>query len=334
MRAVVIDRYGDNHVVRLAEIPEPTPKPHQELIEVHAASVNPVDYKIRNGELKYVLPARFPLILGSDLSGVVVQIGESVTRFRVGDAVYVRLDKHASGAFAERVVADEAHIAHKPASLSHVEAASIPLAGLTAWQALTEVAHVKAGQSVLVHAGSGGVGTLAIQLARHLGATVITTASARNAARLQELGAHRVVDYHTERFEEVCRDLDMVFDTLGGEVRARSFAVMRPGGVMVSIAGMPTPAFARQNGMALPLRLAIGLGHLPTWARARRAQAHFEYLFMRPSGEQLSQLAQLVESGALKPVLDQVHPLSDATLALARVESGRAQGKVVMDLRA
>jgi NADPH:quinone reductase-like Zn-dependent oxidoreductase len=332
MQAVVIDRYGDNGVVRIGAVPEPSLRPRDVLIEVRAASVNPVDVKIRSGALRWVLRSQMPLVLGSDLSGVVRATGPEVSRFAPGDEVYARLDKGRPGALAELAAVDEEHVARKPARLSHVEAASLPLVGLTAWQALVDEACVRPGQSVLIHAGTGGVGTIAIQLARHLGVSVTATASASGADLLRDLGADRVIDYRTERFEAVTGGHDMVFDTLGGETRARSFRTLRRGGVMVSIAGHPTPAFARANGMPLPLVLAVGALHLPTWARARSAGVRFEFLFMRPSGEQLARLADLVDRGEVRPVLDQTLPFARAAEALARVESGRARGKVVVEI--
>jgi NADPH:quinone reductase-like Zn-dependent oxidoreductase len=213
MRAVRIHRYGGNDEVRLDDLPTPSPGPRDLLVRVRAASVNPVDFKIRDGKVKVLLPYRMPLTLGNDLSGVVEAVGNEVSRFRAGDAVFARLDKQRIGAFADYALVDEAAAAAKPARLGHVEAAAIPLVGLTAWQALRDLGRLERGQKVLIHAGSGGVGTFAIQLAKQLGATVATTASERNAALVRELGADVVIDYKTTRFEDAIADYDLVFDT-------------------------------------------------------------------------------------------------------------------------
>ena len=249
MKAAFIRRYGGNKVVELGELPAPQAGPGELLVEVHAASVNPVDFKIRDGMLKMIVPFGFPLILGNDLSGVVKAVGAGVTRFRPGDAVFARMDKRRIGAFAEFAVVAEADAAAKPANLSHIEAAAVPLAGLTAWQALFEIGGLKAGQKVLIHGGSGGVGSFAIQLARHAGATVATTVGARNAELARSLGADIVIDYKTQRFEDVVSDQDLVFDTQAGDIQHRSFAVLKRGGVLVSIAGKPDGRLVREFGL-------------------------------------------------------------------------------------
>ena len=223
MKAAVIHRYGKNDQVHIEEMAKPEPLQNDLLVSVRAASVNPVDFKIRAGELRQIVPYRLPLVLGNDLSGVVVSVGASVSRFKVGDEVFARLDKDRIGAYAEFALVRETAAAHKPAKLSHVEAASIPLVGLTAWQALVDIAKLSAGQSVLIHAGSGGVGTFAIQLAKHLGATVATTVGARNSDLVKALGADQIIDYKSQRFDELVKDVDVVFDTQGGDTLERSF---------------------------------------------------------------------------------------------------------------
>jgi alcohol dehydrogenase len=330
MRAAFIRRYGGPEVVEIGEQPEPPLEADDLRVAVHAASVNPIDFKTRAGAIKRLLPYRFPLVLGSDLSGVVTDVGAQVTRFRPGDAVFARLDKDRIGSFAEFALVRESAAALKPKNLDHVQAASLPLVGLTSWQAMLDVARLERGQKVLIHAGSGGIGTFAIQLAHHLGATVATTASARNLELVKRLGADLVVDYKTQRFEDVCRDQDMVFDTQGGATQERSFACLRRGGVMVSIAGSPDAKFARERGLG-PLVVAVLAWKMRRTTRlARERGVRFEYLFMSPSGEQLSKIAELVERAVIRPVVDRVFPLADANEALAYSESGRATGKVIV----
>ncbi|MDH5177623.1 MAG: NADP-dependent oxidoreductase [Gammaproteobacteria bacterium] len=330
MQAALIDRYGDNSRVRLADVPVPAVGHEDLLVKVHAASVNPVDTKIRDGKLKVLIRYRMPLVLGNDLAGTVAAIGPGVTRFKVGDAIYARMDKQRIGAFAEYALVREAVAAPKPVNLTFEEAASLPLVGLTAWQALIDIGRLQAGQKVLIHAGSGGVGTFAIQLARHLGAKVYTTVGQRNVELVQQLGADVAIDYRTTRFEDVVQDCDVVLETLGDELLLRSFRSVKPGGVVVSIGNTPTAAFAREWGLNPLLVFVIGLMSRKAMAAARARGARYEYLFMRADGEQLRQIAALVESGTIKPVIDRVFPLQEVREALAYSESGRATGKVVI----
>jgi alcohol dehydrogenase len=332
MNAVLIERYGDNDRVQVREIDPPRIGPKDLLVRVRAASVNPLDTKIRGGKVKTLLRYSFPLVLGNDLSGEIVDIGADVTRFAKGDAVYARLDKERIGAFAELAAVGESAAARKPSNLSHVEAASLPLVGLTGWQALIELGKLERGQKVLIHGGAGGVGTFAIQLARHLGAMVYTTASARNHELVTRLGADVAIDYREQRFEDVAKDCDVVFDTQGGETLVRSFACVRPGGVVVSVGGVPAAKFARAWGLNPVIVLALWLMTRKVTAAAKKRGARFEYLFMRPDGEQLAQIAALVEQGIIKPVIDRTYPLSQAKDALAYSESGRATGKVVLEV--
>lgn len=334
MKAAFIRRYGGNQVVELGELPALQAGPGELLVEVHAASVNPVDFKIRDGMLKMIVPFGFPLILGNDLSGVVKAVGAGVTRFRPGDAVFARMDKRRIGAFAEFAVVAEADVAAKPANLTHIEAAAVPLAGLTAWQALFEIGGLKAGQKVLIHAGSGGVGTFAIQLARHAGATVATTVGARNADLARRLGADIVIDYKAQRFEDVVSDQDLVFDTQAGDIRHRSFAVLKRGGVLVSIAGKPDGRLARQWGLNPLLGVLLDFLSRTTLRLAKRHGVRYEYLFMHPSGEQLAQLGRLLAEGSVKTVIDKVFPLEQVREALAYSEAGHATGKVVVEVKA
>ena len=316
--------------LELMDLPRPEVGPEDVLIKVRAASVNPVDYKIRDGGVKVMIRYAFPLILGNDLAGDVEAVGSKVTRFKVGDAVYARLDKGRIGAFAEFAVVRESSSAKKPQSLDYEQAASLPLVGLTAWQALVDLARLGAGQKVLIHAGSGGVGTFAIQLAKHLGAYVTTTTSARNHALVKSLGADVAIDYKTTRFEDVAQRQDVVFDTQAGDTLLRSFDALEPGGVVVTIGGKPDGKFARAWGLSLPLVWILTFLNRKIDAAARKKNARFEYLFMHASGEQLEKIGALVDQGIIKPVVDKVFPLEATADAIAYVESGRAVGKVVV----
>jgi alcohol dehydrogenase len=330
MKAALIEGYGSNDRVKVADVSAPVMGPMDVLVRVHAASVNPLDVKIRDGKVKTLLKYRFPLVLGNDLAGVVSDVGAQVTRFRKGDAVYARLDKDRIGAFAELAVVREGAAALKPANLSFEEAASLPLVALTAWQALVEIGKLRAGQRVLIHAGSGGVGTVAIQLAHHLGATVFTTVGRRNVELVKRLGADVPIDYRNENFEDVATGCDVVLDSAGGDTLVRSFACVKPGGVVVSIGGTPSAAFARSWGLNPIIVLVIGIMSRKATAAARARNARFEYLFMRPDGDQLREITRLVEGGVIAPVVDKVFPLDQVRDALAYSESGRATGKVVI----
>ena len=330
MKAVVIDRYGNNDVVKVTDIPVPVIGPMDLLIRVHAASVNPVDVKTRDGQLKTLLKYRFPLVLGNDLSGVVADVGAEVRRFKKGDAIYARLNKDRIGAFAEFALVREDAVALKPTNLTFEEAASLPLVALTAWQALVEIGKLAANQKVLIHAGSGGVGSVAIQLAHHLGATVFTTVGQRNVELVKRLGADVAIDYRRARFEDIATDCDVVLDSAGGDTLVRCFESVKRGGVVVSIGSTPSAAFARSWGLNPIIVLAIMVMSRKATAAARRHHARYEYLFMRADGEQLREITQLVESGTIKPLVDRIFPLEQVRDALAYSESGRVTGKVVI----
>ena len=329
MKAAAIGRY--KQPVTIVDLPKPSPGPGDLLVKMRAASVNPVDFKIRDGAIKTLIRYSFPLILGNDLAGEVEAVGEGVTRFRPGDAIFARLDKHRIGAFAEYALVSEGATAAKPRNLDWAEAASLPLVGLTSWQVLIDLGGLQAGQKVLIHAGAGGVGTFAIQLAKHLGAVVTTTASARNHELVRSLGADVIVDYKTTRFEDVARDQDVVFDTQGGDTLLRSFACVKPGGVVVTVGGVPDAKFARAWGLSRPIQWVLAFMTRKITRLAKERPARFEYCFMKASGEQLSEIAKLVEAGVIKPVLDKKYPLDAAPEALAYVESGRAAGKVIVE---
>ncbi len=328
MKAIAIDRYGPKPLT-VRDLPEPTVGPNDVLVEVKAASVNPVDFKIRDGKLAQIVDLRFPLVMGNDLSGVVKAKGSAVTRVAVGDEVWARVEKNRMGAWAARCALDESVVAKKPKALSHVEAASVPLVALTAWQAL-ELMELKAGQRLLVHAGAGGVGSAAIQLAKARGATVLATASAKNHPLLLDLGCDVPIDYTAARFEDVAKGCDAVLDTMGGETLMRSLAMVKEGGAVVSIAGLPDEPTAVKLGIALPVRLVLRFLTRKVGAAAAARQVRYRYLFMDPSGQQLEQLAALVEAGKLKALVEKTFPLEQAQAAVEAVESGRTRGKVVL----
>jgi alcohol dehydrogenase len=330
MKAFILDRYGSNDGVRAGEMPDPEMHDDDVFVQIYAASVNPVDLKIRDGKLKLVLPYRLPFALGNDLAGVVVRVGSGVRRFKPGDEVYARPDKDRMGAFAEFISIREDAVANKPKQLTMEEAASIPLVGLTAWQALIERANLQRGHKVLIHAGSGGVGTFAIQLAKHVGAIVATTTSTVNLEWVKRLGADIVIDYKRDDFEKILRDYDAVLDTLGGETLEKSLRVLRPGGKLISISGPPDPDFAKEIGATWIVGLAMRLLSYRIRRSAKRHHVSYSFLFMRPSGDQLREIGSLIDSGAIRPVVDRVFPFESTKEALAYVEKGRAKGKVIV----
>ncbi|WP_410644007.1 NADP-dependent oxidoreductase [Amycolatopsis sp. lyj-346] len=330
MKAVIVDRYGGG--VRVGDVPVPEVGEHDVLVQVHAAGVNALDSKIRDGEFKLVLPYRLPLVLGNDVAGVVARVGPGVREFKPGDEVYARPGKDRIGTFAEFIAVAEADLAPKPEQLTMAEAAAVPLVALTAWQALVEIAGLRAGQKVFVQAGSGGVGTFAIQLAKHLGATVATTTSAPNADLVERLGADVVIDYRSDDFETVLHDYDVVLHSLDNETLKKSLRVMKPGGKLISLSGPPDPGFARQLGRPRTLGPIMGVLSHRTRKAAKRRQVGYEFLFMRASGAQLREITALIDSGAVKPVLDRTFPLDSTAEAMAYVDKGRAKGKVVVEV--
>jgi NADPH:quinone reductase-like Zn-dependent oxidoreductase len=318
--------------LQAGDAPEPTVGDRDVLVDIHAAGVNMLDAKIRDGEFKLLVPYKAPFVLGHDLAGVVTRVGPAVTRFAVGDEVYARPRDGRVGTFAQRIAVHENDLATKPASLSMAEAASVPLVALTAWQALVERAHLQPGQKVLIHAGSGGVGTYAIQLAKHLGATVATTTGTSNVEWVRDLGADIVIDYRTQDFETVVHDYDVVLDSQGGDTLAKSLRILKPGGTAIGIAGPPDPDFARQQGLRFPLRVVLALLSWKTRRAARRQGVRYSFLFMRASGAQLDEITKLIDSGDLRPIVDQTYPFDQAPQALAHVERGRTKGKVVITM--
>lgn len=333
MKAFVVDKYRKKAPLRLADVPEPILGDDEVLVQIHAAAVNLLDAKIREGAFKPILPYRLPLILGHDMAGTVVQVGPKATRYNVGDEVFSRVDDFRIGTFAEQIAVKETSLAAKPKTLSMEEAASIPLVALTAWQALVDIAGLRAGQKVFIQAGSGGVGTIAIQLAKHIGAYVATTASAANADWLQALGADLVIDYKTQDFETALRDYDVVLHSQDAKVLEKSLNVLRPGGKLVSITGPATPAFAAQVKAPWFLKPLFWSLSRSTYRRARQRNVSFDFLFMTANGTQLQQMAALIDAGHIRPVIDRVYPFAETNAAISHVESGRAKGKVVIKVR-
>lgn len=333
MKSFLIDRYAKGGALRLGESPVPELRDNDVMVEIHAAGVNPVDSKIRDGEFKLILRYRLPLILGSDLAGVVTRVGSKVTRFSPGYEVYAHPGQDRIGTFAEFIAIDQANVALKPKNLTMEEAASMPLVALTAWQALVERAKLQKGQKVLIHAGSGGVGTIAIQLAKHLGAYVATTTSTANIALVKSLGADVVVDYKNDDFEKVLQGYDVVLNSLGKDTLEKSLAVLKPGGKLISISGPPDPDFARQNGSGWLLQQVMRLLSSGIRRKSKRRGISYSFLFMTANGGQLGKIASLIEAGEIRPVVDRVFPFERTNEALAYVETGRAKGKVVVAVK-
>ncbi len=333
MRAFVLSRYGGPEGADLREVPVPQPRPHELQIKVHAAGLNPVDYKFREGKLKVLYRPSFPVILGNELSGTVMAMGREVRGFEVGDRVFTRVDKFAMGAFAEVACIDAGLVAKVPASLELTAAAGVPLAALTALQCLRDELNVQPRFRLFISGGAGGVGTFAIQLAKHLGAHVTTTASPRGEALVRRLGADEVVDYTQARFWDVLKDMDGALDLVGGETLERSFEVVKRGGKVVSVAGLPEPETARRDLQAGGgLAALFWLASLQTRMVGRKHGVTYRYKFMLPSGTDLALLADLLSDGRLDVVVDRVFPLSQIDQAFAYLESGRAKGKVIVSL--
>lgn len=333
MKAYVVDKYKKKGPLRLAELPDPEVQSADVLVRVHATAVNLLDSKVRDGGFKIFLPYRPPFVLGHDVAGTVVKVGPGVSRFKVGDEIYARPRDHRVGTFAELIAIHEDDVALKPRTLTMEDASSIPLVALTAWQALVDIANVKPGQKVFIQAGSGGVGTIAIQLAKHLGATVATTTSAKNATLVKSLGADVVIDYTSQDFETVLSGYDVVLNSQDPKTLAKSLNILKPGGHLVSISGPPDPAFAQALGLNTLLKLVIRLLSRSVRKKAKNRGVQYSFLFMRANGRQLEQIAGLIDSGDLRPIVDRIFPFNQTPEALAYVETGRAKGKVVIKVQ-
>jgi NADPH:quinone reductase-like Zn-dependent oxidoreductase len=333
MKAFITDRYSKQDPMRLGEMPEPELGDDDVLIEVHAAGLNQLDSKIKSGEFKLILPYRMPLVLGHDVAGVVSRVGSRVQQFKAGDEVYSRAPDHRIGTLAQFIAVNESAVARKPASLSMEEAASIPLVGLTVWQALVEKANLKKGQKVFIQAGSGGVGTFAIQLAKHLGAIVATTTSTANVDWVRRLGADIVIDYRKQDFESILHGYDVVLNSQDGKTLEKSLRILKPGGQLISISGPPDPAFAADIGAPGFVKLILRLLSSGVRRRAKRLGVDYSFLFMKASGGQLREITPLIDAGAIRPVVDKVFPFESTNEAMAYVEAGRAKGKVVIKVK-
>jgi len=333
MKALVFNRYGRPDHVTFADTSRPMPKPDEILVQVHAAGLNPIDYMIPKGMFKPILRFQLPATLGSDLAGTVVETGGRVTRFKPGDAVFASVFDLGTGALAEFALVPESAAALKPPSLDFVQAASIPMVGLTSWQALKERARLKPGQKVFIPAGSGGIGTFAIQLAKYLGAKVGTTTSTGNVDLVRSLGADEVIDYKKQEFESVLRDYDAVLGTVRGNALEKSLRILRPKSTVVSLVGPPDTAFAHARGMSFFMRFIFRLLSRKIIRRAKKRGAAYSFLFVRADGGQLAEIGELLETRRIRPVIDKVFPFKQAKEALAYLEQGRAKGKVVVQMK-
>jgi NADPH:quinone reductase-like Zn-dependent oxidoreductase len=333
MKAFIVDRYKRGLALRFGDMPEPDVLDQDVLVAIHAASLNPLDIKIRDGEFKLLLPYRLPLILGNDMAGVVVRVGSKARRFKPGDEVYARPQQDRIGTFAEYIAVNEADVALKPGNLTMQEAASIPLVGLTAWQVLVERAQLEKGQKVLIHAGSGGVGMFAIQLAKQLGATVATTTSTANVDLVKSLGADIVIDYKKQEFAEILHGYDVVLNSLDKDTLEKSIKVLKPGGKLISISGPPDMAFAKESGMNWFLQQVMRALSAGIRRKAQRHGISYSFALMRADGEQLGKITSLIESGAIRPVMDRIFPFQATNEAMDYLATGRAKGKVVIQVR-
>ncbi len=330
MKALILKRYGKSDQLEFADIPQPVIKPNEMLVQVYAVGLNPIDYMIAKGAFKPILKFQLPATMGSDLAGIVVEVGSSVTRFKPGDSVFASIFDQGTGALAEFAVVPESAAAIKPENLDFVQAASIPMVGLTSWQALKERAHLKPGQKVFIPAGSGGIGTFAIQLAKHLGAKVGTTTSTTNVGLVQRLGADEVIDYKLQEFEDVLQGYDVVLGTIRGDGIDKSLRILKPKGRVVSLIGPPDVAFARTRGMNVLMKFVFWLISSKIIRHAKKRDIEYSFMFVHPDGRQLAEIGKLLDAGYIHPVIDKVFPFNHTKEALAYLEDGRAKGKVVV----
>ena len=332
MKAFTIQRYSKTDHLEMADVPKPIIKEDEVLVEIHSASVNQLDNKLKSGEFKMMLPYKFPLILGHDVAGIVVEVGSKVTKFKIGDEIFSRLPDFQIGAFAEYVAINENFVAPKPKNISMEEAASVPLVGLTVWQVF-EKAKLKKGQKVFIQAGSGGVGTFAIQLAKHLGAFVATTTSEKNFELVKDLGAGLVIDYKTQDFENILTDYDLVLNSQDQKTLEKSIRILKPSGKVISISGPPDVDFAKKLGLNFFLKAIMFLLSFQTKKLAKKQNVDYSFLFMEANGNQLNKISKLIESGIIKPTIDKIFPFEQTNDALNYVDSGRAKGKVIIKIK-
>lgn len=332
MKALILERYGKTDQLAFADIPRPTIKPNEILVQVHAVGLNPIDNKIPKGAFKPIIKLQLPAIMCSDVAGVVIEVGNRVTRFKQGDAVFASTFDLDTGTLAEFAVVPERVAALKPENLDFVQAASIPMVGLTSWQALKERTRLKSGQKVFISAGSGGIGTFAIQLAKYLGAKVGTTTSTANIDLVKRLGADEVIDYKKQAFENVLQAYDVVLGTVMGDGIEKSLQILRPKSSVVSLVGPPDAAFARARGMNFLMKFVFGLLSSKIIRQAKKRDAEYSFLFVHPDGNQLAEIGKLLEAGHIVPVIDKVFPFDQTKEALAYLEEGRAKGKVVVKI--
>lgn len=332
MKALVFEKYGKADHVAFTDLPRPTLRPDEILVQVHAAALNPVDTMIPKGSFKPFLHFRLPATIGSDLAGVVVEVGNQVTRFKPGDAIFASIFGIGTGALAEFAVVPEKFAAFKPENLDFVQAASFPMVGLTSWQALIERIQLKPGQKVFIPAGSGGIGTFAIPLAKHLGTTVATTTSTGNVDLVRSLGADEVIDYKRHEFEQILNGYDAALVTVKGDTVRKSLGILKPMGQIVSLVGPPDAAFARIKGMNFAMVFLMKLLSRKINRMASKKGVSYSFLFVYPNGQQLAEIGNLIKAGNIRPVIDRVFPFEQAKEALTYVEQGRAKGKVVVRL--
>ncbi len=333
MKAFTITRYSKEGILQLVDLPQPIIKENEVLVEIHSASVNQLDVKISAGEFKLLLPYKFPLILGHDVAGTIIKVGSKVSRFKIGDEVFARPADFKIGTFAEYIAVNENDIALKPKNITMEQAASFPLVALTVWQAFVEKTKLKKGQKVFIQAGSGGVGTIAIQLAKHLGATVATTTSADNFGLVKSLGADIVIDYKTQDFETILKDYDLVLNSQDGKTLGKSLKILKSGGEVISISGPPDAAFAKEVGLPWFMKTAVFFLSRKVKKQAKKLNVNYSFLFMQANGKQLSEISFLIEAGIIRPIIDKIFPFQQTNEAMSYVASGRAKGKVIVKVK-
>ena len=333
MKAYTLNKYGENEHLQLSELSAPRISDNQVLVEIHAAGINPLDLRIKSGEFKRSIPYKLPLILGHDMAGVVIQVGSKVKGFKPGDQVYSRVADFRIGTLAEYIAVNESDVAIKPKRISMEEAASLPLVALTAWQAFVEIAKLQKGQRVFIQAGSGGLGTMAIQLAKYLGATVATTTSAKNFELVKQLGADVAIDYTTTDFATQLKNYDLALHSQDRPTLEKSLRITKPGGATVSVAGPPDLAFAKQHGMSKLMRIIVYFLSRKIVKVAKVRKVKYSFLYMRASGQQLAEISKLVDAGFIRPVVDRVFSFEHTNEAMEYVDKGKARGKVVVKIK-